>query len=192
MLTSLLAAAALATRPVPAPDVTVTREGETWLATYEFQAPQKAWAFNRSALDRATNESWRVGSWAVLDDGVELRRVDGQDVLVATGRAVPRTVRLRFTPHRGVLNADYQPALKFTDGTLALFTGHFDLKPPGPRPAFINNLTLRAPGETILVNGRLHEDEVTLTEQGTYALIGDIEPIETPHLVAILDSALPY
>lgn len=184
-----LAAASLAFHP--APDVTVTREGDTWLATYEFPAPQKAWAFNRSALDRATNASWRVGKWQVLDRGVKLERNDGADMLVATGRSVPQKVRLRFTPHARELNADYEPALRFSDGSLALFTGHFDLKPAGASDGLINTLTLRAPGETILVNGKAHRGSVTLNDPGTYALIGDIDPIQTPYLTAFVDPGLP-
>ena len=184
-----LAAASLALHP--APDVTVTRQGDSWIATYDFPAPQKAWAFNRSALDRATNASWRVGNWEVLDRGVTLERHDGADVLVATGRSVPRKVRLRFTPHARELNADYEPALAFSDGSLALFTGHFDVKPAGATDGLINRLTLRAPGQTILVNGKTHRGSVTLVEPGTYALIGEIDPIETPYLTGFVDPGLP-
>lgn len=191
MILSLLVAASLAAHPTNAPEVTVKREGDTWLATYEFPGPQKAWAFNRSALDRETNASWRVGKWQVVDRGVRLERVDGKDVLVATGASVPRTVRLRFTPHVGDLNADYEPSLRFSDGTLALFTGHFDVKALGSDTGALNHLTLKAPGQTILVDGAAHRDEVTLVSPGTYALIGDVEPIETPYLSAFVDPGLP-
>ena len=194
MSLTLLAALAAFAHPghAAAPQVTVRREGETWLATYELPSDEKAWAFNRSALTRPDKQSWRVGHWRVLTDGVSLERRDGSDMLVARRGTVPRTVSLRFVPRAGELFADYEPALAFSDGSLALFTGHFDVKPARVREGgTINHLTLEAPGDTILVHGATHDGRVALQDEGTYALIGEIDPLQTRHLTAFVDPGLP-
>jgi len=47
----------------------------------------------------------------------------------ATGGPVRRGVRLVLRPASVNLEADYNPAIVFSDGSAALFTGHFDLLP---------------------------------------------------------------
>ena len=112
--------------------VEVLRDSEGWTATFHFPSDEAGWAFPRSNRARRQDTGWRQLSWTVETDGVSLQRIDETDVLLADDGTVPRKVTVRFVPFADDLLADYDPALRFTDGTLALFTGHFAVMPSLP------------------------------------------------------------
>lgn len=109
--------------------VEVLHDADGWSATFHFPADAQGWAFPRSNRARRQDTGWRELSWTVETDGVSLQRIDETDVLLADDGTVPRVVTVRFEPFAQDLLADYDPALLFTDGTLALFTGHFAVLP---------------------------------------------------------------
>lgn len=131
MLAAAVAAPALAASGGEAAPVTltVTRDGERWTAEYVFARPAPAWAYAHSALVEGSRAPWRPQSWTVETPGVRLERRGAYDVLAAADGAPLERVRIAFTPFARGLEADYDPALVFTDGAVALFTGQFELIP---------------------------------------------------------------
>lgn len=140
-MTAALAALALATTAgsaAAAPDavaadtrpaVTVTRDGDAWTAEYELDRDAPVWAFFRSALIDGSRRPWRLEQWRVVTPGVVVERAGHYDVLrAADGGPVPRRVRIAFTPKSENLEADYG-VLAFTDGSVALPSGQFDVFP---------------------------------------------------------------
>ena len=100
--------------------VEVLHDADGWSATFHFSADAQGWAFPRSNRARRQDTGWRELSWTVETDGVSLQRIDETDVLLADdGGALPHEVTVRFVPFADDLMADYDPALQFTDGTLA-------------------------------------------------------------------------
>lgn len=125
ILFALLLAAPAAAEPVR---VTVTRQGDAFVADFTLPTDAPAWGFWRSSTAAADNQSWRARSWRVLTPGVTLQRRGHQEALVgANGRPVPRRLRVRLTPFTGDLNGDYVPALRLGGDSIALFDGHFAL-----------------------------------------------------------------
>ncbi|HRJ65150.1 MAG TPA: hypothetical protein PLR59_12485, partial [Brevundimonas sp.] len=111
------------------PAVTVTRDGDAWTAAYELDRDAPVWAFFRSALIQESRRSWRAAQWRVLTPGVVLERAGNYDILrTVDGGALPRSVRIAFTPRSENLEADYS-VLAFTDGSVALPSGQFDVFP---------------------------------------------------------------
>ena len=188
-----LAAALLAPRPHPVASVTIEKGAEAWTATYQLPSDEKAWAFQRSALSHPERTSWRVGEWQVLADDVRLVRRGDADVIVADKGTVPRTLTLMFKPRTQQLFADYEPALAFSDGSLALFTGHFDLRPEQTESHAYPNarVTLKAAGRTILVGGHVSKDAAWPEGSPSYALIGETAPFENEVMTAFIDPGLP-
>ena len=114
--------------PPPA-EVAVIRDGDVWTADYVFDRDALAWAFERSSLIHGTREPWRPRDWQVVTPGVMLERIGDLDVLRAVdGGPVPRQVSLRLTPSNDDLEADYS-VLVFTDGSVAMFSGAFNVFP---------------------------------------------------------------
>jgi hypothetical protein len=106
---------------VPQVRVQVTRDGEQWSAEFEFDRGVAAWVLPRSDVTRDGGKPWRPQSWSVETRGVRLQRRGFYDVLTADRGEVPLHVRVRFTPFAAGLQADYAPALAFTDGSVALY-----------------------------------------------------------------------
>lgn len=186
--------------------VRVQRDADVWTADYVLDRDAPAWLFTDSALARADNQPWRPRSFTVLTPGVRIERRGWHDVLVSEdGGPVPRRVRVRFEPFSGDLLAAYDPALRFTDGSVALYTDQFDVRPltdvaaADALPMDLNGVALEGPpmralfhdrAGPVLVNGE-RRDDAERPEAPTYVVFGDIPVQETEHLAAIYDPELP-
>jgi hypothetical protein len=160
-------------------------------------------------LTREGQRPWRPQSWRVETPGVRLERQGRYDILVAAeGGPLPARVRVAFTPFREDLIADYDPALIFTDGSVALYTKQFVGVPvaspaaAAAMPLDLNGvrlpdsetwLTFRdAAGPVLLAGRRLATLRLRDNHgDGTYILFGPIRPIVTDAMAAIIDPQLP-
>ena len=212
VLTITLGACATATPGAPAgieaesrPAVTVTRDGESWIAEYALDRDAPVWAFFRSSLISESRKPWRLEQWRVLTPGVMLERIGAYDVLrAADGGPVPRTVRIAFTPRAEHLEADYG-VLVFSDGSVALPSGQFDVFPVASPQAVAGvpddlngypletgpaRVTWRDRGGEILFRGR-RVAEATEAEANTYVLFGQADLVEGAGLTTVADPQLP-
>ena len=212
LMAAALLAACAATGPMPEPDmagaatVRVLRDGDVWTADYVLDRDAPAWLFTDSALARADNQPWRPRSFTVVTPGVRIERRGWHDVLAGEdGAPVPRRVRIRFEPFPGDLLAAYDPALTFTDGSVALYSDQFDIRPltdaaaAEALPMDLNGVDLDGPpvralfrdrAGPVLMNGERRR-EAERPEAPTYVLFGDVAVDETEHLAAVFDPELP-
>ena len=198
--------AAQQAEPGPGSSVTVTRDGEVWTAEFDLFRDAPVWAFQRSALTREGLAPWRPAQWTVETAGVVLERQGHLDVLrTRDGGPVPRRVRLAMKPAAVDLLADYDPALTFTDGSVALYTGHFDVFPvesveaAAALPLDLNGVetdsrtsrvTWSDRGGPVLFNGERRRDVVS-EGPGTYVVFGQADFLDSPRLATVLDPGLP-
>lgn len=213
MRTLLVALLAILATPAAAAghraDVTVTRQGERWTAEFRFTGRANAWMFTRSELAREDGHDWRTQDWRVETPGVRLERRGQHDALIGNrGRPVPARVRISFTPAAVDLDSGYDPALIFTDGSVALYTEQFVTVPQEsaravdrlPRdlnglflPPVDTRLGFRDAAGPVLFGGervavaRLRDDD----GDGTYILFGGLQPIVTDAMAAVIDPQLP-
>lgn len=199
--------ACASTRPPGPLDVAVTRSGTSWTADFHFPRRARAWAFLRSSVTRNDGQPWRTQSWTVDTPGVRLERRGHYDVLSRTdGRHLPRSVRIHFAPFSRALITDYDPALVFTDGSVALFSEQFDAfplrsarraerlpvdlsgtdAPPSP-----TRVTFTDRGGAVLHSGARVSSVSLDDDDGTYILFGPAEPVETEAMTTIIDPELP-
>ena len=213
-----LLAALLALLAIPAPvlaaappraDIAVVRQGDRWTADFHFSGGPHAWMFIRSAITREGQRPWRPQSWRVETPGVRLERQGRYDVLVAAnGGVLPAQVRVTFTPFREDLIADYDPALTFSDGSVALYTKQFvgipvasgaaaaamPLDLNGVRlPDSETRLSFHDAAGPVLLAGRRYPTLRMRDDggDGTYVLFGRLAPIVTEAMAAIIDPGLP-
>jgi hypothetical protein len=196
-------AASAAGGPVVAA-VEVVRDREGWTAEYRFSRAAPAWAFLHSALARQDRKPWRPRSWTILTSGVRLERRGWYDVLTAEPGNVPERVRIRFTPSTLDLEAEYDPALVFSDGAVALFTDQFDVTPLASAAAAAKlpielttrdvagatQVTFRDAGGQVLHAGVRKDKAVTMGGR-SYVLFGDARVVTSDDLTAVIDPALP-
>lgn len=219
---TLLAALTAACAPAPAPlpvapvaeeaavpsaaEVVITRDGDHWTADYVLGEDAPVWAFDHSAVQQNNRGPWRPGQWRVETPGVVLERAGHRDVLRAVdGGPVPRQVRIAISPVPTAMEASYAPALLFSDGSVALHSGQYELFPlesleaAAALPPDLTGLDL--PGGPVamtwidvagpvLFQG-LRQTAPTATDVNTYVLFGPLEAIETPHLATVIDPAVP-
>lgn len=187
------------------PSVTVVRNDQGWFAEYSLDRDAPYWAFFRSSLIDGSRRPWRLEQWRVETPGVVLERIGGRDVLrAADGGPVPRRVRIAFTPKSENLEADYG-TLVFTDGSVALPSGIFDVFPldsAGAVTATPDDLnghpletgparvTWRDAAGPILFRGR-RVPEATEVQAETYVLFGRADIVEGDRLTTVADPGLP-
>jgi hypothetical protein len=172
----------------------------SWLLTYRFPVTAPAWKLTRThpSFDGA---NWRSESWTIETPRVRLERRGSDDVLVSEG-AFPGEVRVRVRPFSEPLRADYTPYIPFTDGGLAIYSGQFAVEPwtdapaeaaPAPAVEIATRLTVRSRGGGMLLRGRRHAEEASLTlgDGGAYIYVGDGRMQEGPAFAAVVDPGLP-
>lgn len=205
-LTGAPGRAAIRDKPgVPQVLVEVTRRGDDWTAEYHFDRRVTAWVLPRSDVTREGGRHWRAASWTIETPGVRLERRGRYDVLTSDRGELPERVRLRFRPVAENLQADYAPALRFTDGSVALFVAQFDCFPMDSMaevrrlpddlndqlvPAARLRFRFRDTAGPVLLEGRRVTDPETANKD-TYVLFGSTRAVETPDMIAILDPQLP-
>lgn len=189
-----------------APTVEVVRDGNRWTADVVMDRDAPVWAFRRSALLRVEGQPWRPSWWSVETPGVILDRQGRYDVLrMADGSNVPRRLRIAMQIRNGDLIADYDPALIFTDGAVALYTDHFDMIPMASvdaareLPMDLNGVDI--PGEAsrvtwrdragpVLFKGR-RVDAPTASDAQTYVLFGQADVRIGEGVTTVIDPGLP-
>ena len=186
--------------------VEVIRDGDRWTVDYDLDRDAPVWVFRRSALIAEARRAWRQDQWRVLTPGVVMERRGGYDLIrSADAGPVPRRVRFAMSPAPADLEADYDPALLFSDGSVALFSDQFDVIPLGSvreaaaLPLDLNTVridggpsrvTWRDRAGPVLLEGERVSDAVTRDAQ-TYVLFGRPRVIEGERLNTVVDPALP-
>jgi hypothetical protein len=184
----------------------VSRASTRWQVEYTLRQKARAWMFPVSAPKLTDHQPWRQGAWQVVTPGARIERQGAYDVLVPTnGRYVPRTVRIVFTPTSATLDREYDPAVTFSTGAVAIYSDQFDLVPTS-RPGMVatreaglsiedlggRHLPVRfsdARGP-VFVQGRRRTDPV-LTGAATYVVFGADEVEEIGGVAMLADPALP-
>lgn len=206
LLLALLALALHAPAAAEPVRVTVTRQGDSFVADFNLPADAPAWGFWRSSTAAADNQSWRARSWRILTPGVTLQRRGRQEAFVAAnGRSVPRRLRVRLTPYTGDLNSDYVPALRLGGNSVALFDGHFALYSVGD-PAMLDTLpasfepgqakvgdygtAVTFKGRNLRLAGDIDGYRIGRSS-GTLGLFGVPRAIVQDNVATIIDSELP-
>ncbi|WP_292152413.1 hypothetical protein [Brevundimonas sp.] len=187
-------------------EAAVLRDGNAWTVTYRLNEDAPVWAFQRSALLRVGRTPWRPAWWSVQTPGVILDRQGRYDVLrTVDGSPVPRDVRIVMHPREGDLEADYDPALMFSDGTVALYSGQFDVIPLASveearaLPLDTNGLDLpggparvrwRDRAGPVLFKGERIAEPVEV-DADTYVLFGQAEVRSGSGVTTVIDPGLP-
>lgn len=199
------ACASEAERATPAMTATVTPASDgTFEAVLSFDEKAPLWIFHRSAVTQDDQKDWRLDSWAIRTPGVQLRRLGNHLALVPSG-AMPEEVRVRVTPFSGNLLADYTPVIAFTDGTQAVFSDHFTMRPAPSIDAVealgasFNSLPDYAGGNPRVIfrsGGKTMRHEGTRERQvkldtPDYVVFGSATPTITDEISTVMDPGLP-
>lgn len=164
-------------------------EGEGWTATWRLSNPVTALRFDRPSA------GFRSRVFRVLTPGWELAQEGDFEVIRGTDQA--REIRVWFPEYDEQLSREYEFFRRFTDGGIALYTGHLLARPlvgDSAGPSVRRFRFVPPAGARILVEGRHERVATEWTDEsggGTYVYIGPQDPLETRDMVSIVDPGLP-
>lgn len=198
--------AAVVAHSSPPPTAVVSRADTRWEVEYSLPKRAKAWVFPISAPKLSDREAWRPGAWHVLNPGARIERRGAYDVLVPTkGRYVPSKVRIVFTPTSATLDREYDPAVAFSNGSVAIYSDQFDLvatsdaREVAAKEAGLPAEELGGPhlavrfhdaAGPVFVQGTRRSDPV-LTGAATYVVFGAGKVEKIGDVAILADPALP-
>ena len=172
--------------------VTIERvAAKRWRATYSLPQPATSLRFERPA------GFFREREWTVVTPGYHLGRSGDWQVLTLDSIAVARKqIVVEFPEFTDNLPKEYEFFQSFTDGGVAIYTGHLNAIPTAGR----DSSSVRSfrivppPGTHAVVRGRVTRGTAKFEDligDGTYVYIGTARPIVTPDVVAIVDPGMP-
>lgn len=190
LVLGVLSACATAPRvPSPAaPRIVVERDSERgyWRATYELTEPVGELRFER-------NTPFRKDVFEVLTDGFAIER-DGETEVLRTTEAPAQRIVVRFPEYTRELEKEYDFFQKFTDGSVAIYTGHLVAQAGNAADPIRRFRFVPPAGEHVVAGGTVAKGPAEWVDgegEGAYIYIGSIVPIETRELVSIVDPGLP-
>ena len=163
-----------------------------WEATWHLAEPTRELRFEREGAGFRSRvfESLTPGYKIERDGAVEVLRTDGEPA---------RTLRARFPEFSIALQKEYAFFQRFSDGSVAIYTGHLVARPAETgdddcAACYIRKFRLRAPeGSSVLLDGRFVGQQADWEDregQGTYAYLGGIDPLESAEMITIVDPAV--
>lgn len=131
--------------------------------------------------------------WDKAGDVLLIRSLDGSKFT---------SLELSFHSYYDFIQKDYTHNIKYTDGSMLLYTNHLTLganiiDDPAVSPIGASfsgtQFHFYAPKQNIIFLGNTYQEQAqwTLANDGTYIYFGTIAPIETDTMLAIVDPKLP-
>lgn len=169
--------------------VTRTESQDRWTVTYRTSEPVSELVF-----DRQVNR-FRAVKWIPKSPEIRIETIDGKERIHSVSGARFDTATFEFASYYDHTPKDYEFFRAFSDGSLVLYTGHFNACPENFECE--EPLRFQFQGRTsdrIIALGRVETSKlewVDVTHRGTYVYFGQIKPLERKFLTAIIDPALP-
>jgi len=172
------------------------QDSDSWKANYELPIAVDHVAFSRrSNFDR--RKLYKIDEskfkWEQEGDVLLIKSVDG---------SMFDSLDITFSSYYDDIQKDYTHNLKYTDGSVLLYTNHLALganiiedKSISPIGASFEGTTFHfnSPNQSIVFLGKSYKNKASwqLNGDGTYIYFGNIKPIENDNMIAIVDPTLP-
>lgn len=159
---------------------------DQWTVTYALAEPATELVFARQPDDSRTKD-WRPAP------GLEIVRIDGLERLHRIDGAPFREASVSVPPVYRDLPMDYGPFSPFGDGGTLMYSGRFFACPTECADDATWQVSLAAPGRSILVDGQRHAGRAMWTDEGSgrNVYVGEASLVETSDFLAVIDTALP-
>lgn len=156
----------------------------TWHVRYELPETVQRVSFNRTTRFRA--ETWHIDT-----EGIELNESEDDAWLQSSDQTGFREIEIHFNDIARDFQQDYSPVVPFSGGGSLFFTGYLNFD-----TEYKHHFTLQpAAGEHLIFRGRLQTEPVEWTDtegdRGKFVYFGKQLPIESQHMLALVDSGFP-
>lgn len=156
-------------------------QGGDWRVDYELPAALTTTSFARPSF------AHRITDWHMIvpSDAQLVRTVDGDVISAPTAFT---HVALRVSNPTKPVEKDYALTFTFTDGSVLLYTGHFDLKEGPSLFTFVGR-----EGDRVIVPSGTFAGAATWTanDDTTYVYLGKLQPVVEPQYTLAVDPGFP-
>ncbi|WP_395376872.1 hypothetical protein [Marinicella sp. W31] len=171
-------------------DVTIKHnsENDSWRVTYQLPKPVTQMYFYRPG--RLPRDQWHIE-----ESNLDIKKeADGWQSINSTDGQMFDHFSINFASDYRHTPKDYELNFRFTDGSVVLYTGHLMLtSDQDDKPK--HRITV-VPGNKahVIFDGQVFVEKYSWEDeelQGTYVYFGQIEPVKSQRMLAILDPGLP-
>ncbi len=176
--------------------VNYQQASDSWQVRYQLPIAMDHIAFyRRSNFDRSKlyNIDESKFTWQKEGEVLLIKSIDGSKF---------DSLTLDFSSSYDFIQKDYTPNLKYTDGSVLLYTDHLTLgasiiedKALSPDGVSFNGTQFHfySPNQNIVFLGQHFTGKAKWNAEsgGTYVYFGNIKPLENDNMIAIVDPALP-
>ncbi|NQZ22977.1 MAG: hypothetical protein HRT53_13090 [Colwellia sp.] len=172
------------------------QQSDTWKVQYvlpiavDHIAFQRQSNFDRSKLYHLDESKFK---WEKAGDVLLIRSIDGSKF---------ESLDLTFSSYYDDIQKDYTHNLRYSDGSVLLYTNHIALganiiedKAISPIGSSFRGTQFHfySPKQNIIFLGNVYSEKAQwdLQGEGTYVYFGNLSPIETDNMIAIVDPILP-
>lgn len=162
-------------------------EGASLEVAYEWRRPQREAAFNE------LGDGYRAARWA-LPPEFELTNEEGHDVIARRDGKRFTALALTAEPAANRLPKEYQPVVRYGEGGVLLYTGHFwPVRGNDVRADAVFDLTPAPGGQAVAFgeNEPALEDWTSPMAHPAFVYLGPLEPVETDNVMALIDPEAP-
>ncbi|WP_440906231.1 hypothetical protein ACMZOO_08375 [Catenovulum sp. SX2] len=163
--------------------ITYLQEADSWQVEYQLPSAVESIEFRRrSNFDRSQIYQIDQAKFVWQKEGAVLgiRRVDGSKF---------DSLKLTFKSHYKFILKDYTQNIKYTDGSVMLYTDHLSLASDQQSVFHFDaaNQNITFLGKTYFEQAVWHSN----LQDGTYIYVGSLKPIENQYMLAIVDPGMP-
>ena len=162
---------------------------DAWKVTFQTSQPVPNLIFDRQA------NRFKVNTWKPLTSGIVVKEINGKEQLVSLNSKPFQEASFEFASYYEMTPKDYEFFQSFSDSSVVMYTGHLHACPETEdchEP--VEFLFIPRSHEEGIVEGKVFRSSIMWrdkTRRGTYVYFGNLNPIETTSLTAIVDPALP-
>jgi len=185
--------------------ITVKRtKRNSWLVHYKLPTPVKGVVFHRQ-----TNQ-FRKNEWKILTPGLAFATIEKNESIYSPKGESFTEITVEFPSYYKHTPKDYEFFQPYSDGGILFYTGHLYLHPLqkvtlksdnkfgftfDEKKRWTPNLELYSfDSGNVVIQGKVNSGKVDWVDKsirGTYVYFGNINPVTTKTMVAVLDSGTP-
>lgn len=163
---------------------------DAWKVVFQTSMPVSNLVFERQ-INR-----FRAKNWKSLTPGIKVIEVDGKERIVQSDFKLFNEASFEFSSYYEETPKDYEFFQAFSDKSVVMYTGHYNACPEYIEcdPHNTEFVFIPRSDEQGIVSGKIFHQSYNWKEEtgrGTYVYFGNLKPIESKSLTAIVDPVLP-
>ncbi len=166
-----------------------SKNQDRWTVTYRTNQPVSNLVFDRQ------DNLFRAANWISKSANIVIKKEEKSESITSLNGDHFDTASFEFASYYERTPKDYEFFQPFSDGSLVMYTGHYNACPSNMECDEPIEFTFQGrTTDNIVILGKVNAAKsqwIDQTWRGTYVYFGKIIPLEKKYLTAIIDPAIP-